>query len=263
MWRWFEHRQVYHPDRILIATGSELGRPFEELSLKTSDGVELHGWFYPANKDTARSMWAALVCHGNAGNISHRLELCATLLGFGLNVLLFDYRGYGRSGGRPSEEGTYSDAEAAYDWLRRRGFAGGNIIAFGESLGGGIATELALRKPIGGLVLESSFSCIFDLGAEIFPWLPVRWLSTIKYDNRSKLQRLRVPVLVMHSRGDEMIGFHHAEKNYSLANEPKMFCELIGGHNEPLTDRRKFLEGVEGFLQLVEAHQSGGVMDRG
>ena len=197
MWRWFEHHQVYHPDRILIATGAELGRPFEDLSLDTSDGIELHGWFYPANQDSARGKWAALVCHGNAGNISHRLELCAALLQSGLNVLLFDYRGYGRSGGRPSEEGTYLDAEAAYDWLRRRGFVGGNIVAFGESLGGGIATALAIRKPIGGLVLESSFSCIFDLGAEIFPWLPVRWLSTIKYDTCSKLPRVKVGLVAV------------------------------------------------------------------
>ena len=255
MWRWFEHHQVYHPDRILIATGAELGRPFEDLSLDTSDGIELHGWFYPANNASARAKWAALVCHGNAGNISHRLELCAELLRSGLNILLFDYRGYGRSGGRPSEEGTYLDAEAAYEWLRRSGFVGANIIAFGESLGGGIATELAIRKQVGGLVLESSFSGIFDLAAEIFPWLPVRWLSTIKYDTCSKLPRVKVPVLVMHSRGDKMIGFHHAEKNFALANEPKMLCELTGGHNEPLTDGRKFREGMERFLQMAEKYQ--------
>jgi len=255
MWRWFEHHQVYHPDRILVATGAELGRPFEELSLKTSDGVELHGWFYPANNASARAKWAALVCHGNAGNISHRLELCAELLRSGLSILLFDYRGYGRSGSRPSEEGTYLDAEAAYEWLRRSGFVGANIIAFGESLGGGIATELAIRKQVGGLVLESSFSGIFDLAAEISPWLPVRWLSTIKYDTCSKLPRVKVPVLVMHSRGDKMIGFHHAEKNFALANEPRMLCELTGGHNEPLTDGRKFREGMERFLQMAEKYQ--------
>ena len=261
MWRWFEHHQVYHPDRILIATGAELGRPFDELSLKTSDGIELHGWFYPANQDSPRAKWAALVCHGNAGNISHRLELCAELLRSGLNVLLFDYRGYGRSGGRASEEGTYLDAEAAYEWLRQRGFAGANTIVFGESLGGGIATELAMRKQVGGLVLESSFSCIFDLAAEIFPWLPIRWLSTIKYDTCSKLPRVKVPLLVMHSRGDKMIGFHHAEKNYSLANEPKILCELTGGHNEPLTDRRRFREGMEQFLQLAENHHRERVVE--
>jgi fermentation-respiration switch protein FrsA (DUF1100 family) len=256
MWRWFEHHQVYHPDRVMIATGAELGRPFEELSLKTTDRVELHAWFYPVNKSSPRGELVALVCHGNAGNISHRLELCATLLGIGLNVLLFDYRGYGRSGGRASEEGTYLDAEAAYNWLLQRGFAARNVILFGESLGGGIATELAIRKPIGGLVLESTFSCILDVAAEIFPWLPVRWLSTIKYDNCAKLPRVKVPVLLLHSRGDKMIGFHHAEKNYSLANQPKILCELVGDHNEPFTDKNRFLEGMEKFLQLVEQHAS-------
>jgi len=252
MLRWFEHHQVYHPDRVLAATGAELGRPFENVVFRTSDGVELHGWFYPANKALPRADWAVLICHGNAGNISTRLGLCAALLELGLNVFIFDYRGYGQSHGRPSEEGTYLDAQAAYDWLRRKEFAGRDIIGFGESLGGGIASELALREELAGLVLESSFSCTTDLGAELFPWLPVRWMSTIKYDTCSKLPRLKIPVLIIHSRGDELIGFHHAQKNYSLANEPKILWEVSGTHNEPLSDRPKFLEGMEKFLRLIE-----------
>ncbi len=261
MLRWFEHLQVYHPDRVLVATGSELGRPFEDVFFKTSDGLELNGWFFPANKDSPRVDWALVLCHGNAGNISHRLKLCAALLETGLNVFLFDYRGFGRSQGRPSEAGTYLDVEAAHDWLSRRGFTGPHIIGFGESLGGGIASELAMRRPLGGLILENSFSCTFDLGAELFPWLPVRWISTIKYDTCAKLPRLKIPVLVMHSRGDELIGFHHAEKNYALANEPKILWELTGSHNEPFADRRKFLDGMERFLQLVEARRNEGVLD--
>src|SRR5437667_8951755 len=136
MVRWFEHHQVYHPDRVLVATGAELKRPFDDLSFTTSDGVELNAWFYPAARDSLRANWCALVCHGNAGNISHRLDLCAALLETGLSFFIFDYRGYGRRQGQPSEAGTYLDAEAAYDWLLRKGFAGPNIIAFGESLGG-------------------------------------------------------------------------------------------------------------------------------
>ena len=256
MLRWFEHSQVYHPDRVLVATGAELNRVFEDIWLETADGVELNGWFYPANENSPRADWVALVCHGNAGNISHRLELCSALLETGINTLLFDYRGYGKSKGRPSELGTYLDAEAAYDWLVRRGFAGTKIVAFGESLGGGVATELTLRRAVGGLVLESSFSCTAELGAELFPWLPVRWLNTIKYDTCSKLPRLNVPVLVLHSRADRLIGFHHAEKNFSLAKEPKMFCELSGEHSEPLTDRAKFLEAMGNFLNVVEARAS-------
>src|ERR1043166_10297897 len=148
MFRWFEHNQVYHPDRVLITTGAELGRPFEDVSFRTSDGLSLSGWFYPAEKSSERSDYIFLVCHGNAGNISHRLEFCSALLETGSNVFMFDYRGYGRSEGRPSEVGTYLDAEAAYDWLLIRGFSGSNIVAYGESLGGGIAAELAVRRPL-------------------------------------------------------------------------------------------------------------------
>src|SRR5262249_13829319 len=152
---------------------------------------------------------------------------------------LFDYRGYGRSEGRPGEEGTYCDAQAAHGWLVKRGLAGRNILLFGESLGGGIASELALRETCGGLILENTFSCMADLGAELFPWLPVRWMSTVKYETCARLPRLKIPVLVMHSRGDKLIGFHHGEKNFALANDPKLFWELQGGHNDAVFDDKE------------------------
>jgi fermentation-respiration switch protein FrsA (DUF1100 family) len=252
MLRWFEHSQVYHPDRVLSATGAALGRPFEDVRFKTSDGVELNGWFFPAGTNSQRGRFAVLLCHGNAGNISHRIEICKALLATGVNVLVFDYRGYGRSEGRPSEEGTYRDAQAAYQWLRQKGFPGTNIIAFGESLGGGVAAELALREPLGGLVLQSSFTSIPDMGAELFPWLPVRWLGKIHYDTRSKLPRLKVPVLVMHSSADELIGFQHGQRNFAAANEPKLFWELRGDHNDPLADTEHFVAGLEKFLSLIK-----------
>src|SRR5438067_10159418 len=126
MLRWFEHSQVYHPDRVLLATGAELGRPYEDVFFKTSDGLKLNGWFFPADPDSPRAHMAFLLCHGNAGNISHRLETCRALLETGAAVFSFDYRGYGRSQGRPTEEGTYLDAEAAHEWLERKGFAGKN-----------------------------------------------------------------------------------------------------------------------------------------
>jgi hypothetical protein len=252
MLRWFEHSQVYHPDRVLTATGAELGRPFEDVLFKTSDEVGLHGWFFPANTNSARAYLAVVVCHGNAGNIGHRLDTCAALLATGANVFIFDYRGYGRSQGRPSEEGTYRDAQAAHAWLRKKGFAGPSIVAFGESLGGGVAAELAVREPVGGLVLESTFTSIPDIGAELFPWLPVRWLSTIRYDTRRKLPRLHVPVLVMHSPADELVGIHHGQANFAAANEPKLFWELRGDHNSPLADPKHFIVGVEKFLSLLK-----------
>jgi len=253
MLRWFEHTQVYHPDRILTATGAELGRPFEDVWFKAKDGVELNGWFFPAATNSPRASTAVLICHGNAGNIGYRLDMCQTLLETGISVLVFDYRGYGRSQGRPNEEGTYLDAQGAYRWLLQKGFAPANIIAYGESLGGGVAGELAMREPLGGLILQSTFSSIPDIGAELFPWLPVRLMSSIKYETCKKLPRLRMPVLIMHSRVDGLIGFHHAQKNFSLANEPKLFWELNGDHNSPVSEPKHFTEGIEKFLQLIEA----------
>ncbi len=253
MLRWFEHSQVYHPDRILTTSGAELGRPFEDVWFKTKDGVELNGWFFPGNTNSSRASLAILLCHGNAGNIGYRLDMCQALLETGASVFVFDYRGYGRSGGRPTEEGTYLDAQAAYRWLEHKGFSPTNVIAYGESLGGGVAGELAMRETLGGLILQSTFCSIPDIGAELFPWLPVRLMSSIKYDTCKKLPRLRIPVLVMHSRVDSLIRFHHAERNFALANEPKLFWELNGDHNDPVSEPKHFTEGIEKFLRIIEA----------
>ena len=141
--------------------------------------------------------------------------------------------------------------------LGEKGFAPTNIFALGESLGGAVATELAVRETVGGLVLHSTFTSVPDLGAELFPWLPVRWLGTIQYDTRSKLPRLGVPVLVLHSRGDTLIAFHHAERNFAAANEPKVFAELQGDHNDPLWEGAGFAEAVERLLRRAEQKPGG------
>lgn len=249
MIRWFEHRQVYVPNRTLEAAGGELGRSFEEVFFPADDGARLHGWFFPANADSPRAHQVLLLCHGNAGNVSHRLHFYRAWLELGVNVFAFDYRGYGRSEGRPGEEGTYRDAQGAAGWLRRKGFAPANIIALGKSLGGGVASELMLREPLGGLILQSTFTSILDIGAELYPWLPVRWLHRIKYDTVNRLPRITAPVLIAHSRGDDLIGFHHAERNFKAANEPKQFLEIGGNHVSVIEDgRAEYLQGMEEFL---------------
>ena len=234
MLRWFEHGQVYRPTREWVAAAADVGGPCEDIIFPATDGVRLSGWFFPAPPTAARPNLTMLICHGNGGNISHRVDFCRLLLDIGVSVLIFDYRGYGRSEGRTSEEGTYRDAQGA-SLAARRGFAGGNIVAFGDSLGGGVAAELALREPLAGLVLKSTFTSIPDMGAELFPWLPVRRFSRINYDTRAKLPRIKCPVLMMHSRDDGLVPFHHAERNFAAANEPKMFWELAGDHNHTLT----------------------------
>ncbi len=251
MLRWFEHHQVYHPSRVMETTGAELGRPFQDVYFQTDDGIKLNGWFFPGDSNSARCSLVVMLCHGNGGNISHRLDMAGALLATGVNVFLFDYRGYGRSRGHPSEQGTYHDAQAGIAWLNQKGFAAQQIILFGESLGGGVAAEIATRIAAGGLVLQSTFTCIPDIGAELFPWLPVHWLCHIKYDTLSKLPRVKSPILVMHSRADTLIRFQHSQRNFAAANQPKLFCELTGDHNDPLTDRAQFIADFERFLELV------------
>jgi pimeloyl-ACP methyl ester carboxylesterase len=249
--RWFEHSQVYHPRRNLDASGAELMRPYDDVHFPTADGMELNGWFYPADAGSQRGGLVFLVCHGNAGNISHRLGLFQALLRTGPAVFGFDYRGYGRSGGRAGEEGTYLDAQAAHAWLRRKGFAARNILAYGESLGGGVGSELCLREPTGGLILQSTFTRMPDIGAELFPWLPVRRWATIHYNTVDKLPRVKVPVLILHSRADDLVGFQHAERNYA-ARAPKFLRELEGGHNDPAWESKGFQAALEEFLGAVE-----------
>jgi uncharacterized protein len=249
MLRWLERFLVYFPSTHMAANGTELGRPVEDVFLTTRDGVRINGWFYPASLRSSRSHLVLLLLHGNAGNITHRLDCYQLWLELGVNVFALDYRGFGLSQGRPSEDGTYLDAAAACAWLVARGFQPGQIVALGESLGGGVASELVLNAGLGGLVLQSSFTNIPDLGAELYPWLPVRWLAKTRYDTLSRLPGIHCPVLIMHSRTDTLIPFHHAERNFAAANNPKTLWEIRGDHDNALdAGRAVYKTGLENYL---------------
>jgi len=181
-----------------------------------------------------------LVCHGNAGSIENRLGQARAFRDLGYDVLLFDYRSYGRSTGALSEEGTYLDGEAAYDHLLARGFDPRRIVLYGESLGGAVAVELALRRGAAALVVEDAFTSLADMGARIYPWLPVRWLSRIRYDSLAKIAGLAAPLLVAHSPGDTLVPFEHGQRLYAAHRGPKRFLETGGEHNDG------------GFLQRAE-----------
>ena len=252
----FEHSQVYHPTRDSEYTPDDVGRPAEDVWLKTADGVRLHAWFFAAEKSSPRAKFVMLFCHGNGGNLTSRPGYYRAILETGVNLLTFDYRGYGRSDGEPSEAGTYTDAEAAYQWLRTRGFAPEHILVWGESLGGGIASHVAATEPVGGLMLQSTFTSIPDIGAELFPWLPVKLISRIKYDTHSRLPHLKCPVVVMHSRADTTIRFGHGERNFAAAREPKAFVEIGGDHNDALlANRSAYVVGAERLVRLAESAQ--------
>jgi fermentation-respiration switch protein FrsA (DUF1100 family) len=228
----FEEKLIYFPSGELEATPAALGLEHEELALRSSDGVRLHAWFLPARPGGRRS--TVLVCHGNAGNISGRLDRALAIhRELGADVLLFDYRGFGRSEGSPSESGTYDDALAAYGYLTvDRGVEPGRIILFGESLGAAVGVELSSRVPAGGLVLESPFTSIAAMARVAYPFIPVTWVRT-KYDSLGKIGSLSIPLLVIHGTRDEVVPFTQGQELFRAAREPKRFLGVEGaGHTD-------------------------------
>ncbi len=216
------------PSRKLDATPRSIDLDYEVVLLDTEDGVRLHGWFVPA----ANSRGTLLFFHGNAGNISHRLDSLRLFHQLGLNVLIIDYRGYGQSEGRPEEMGTYRDARAAWKYLvNQRGETPQRIVLFGRSLGASIAAWLATEQHPAALILESAFISIPELAADLYPWLPGRWLARLQYPTRDYLARVNSPVLVAHSPQDEIIPYRHGQALYQSAPQPKAFLQLRGDHN--------------------------------
>ena len=234
------------PSRKIFATPKSIGLGYEAVTIETDDGFSLDGWFIPA-KD-ARGV--LLFFHGNAGNMSHRLESLKIFNGLRLSTLIFDYRGYGRSDGKPSEQGTYRDAVAAWRYLtEQRQIAKEKIVFFGRSLGGAVAAHLAGRHCPGALILESVFTSVPDLASQLYPIFPVRWLSRFRYEAKSSLKSVNCPVLVIHSRHDEIVPFWHGRALFDAANAPKQFIELRGGHNDGfLASGQIYLDGIDGFL---------------
>jgi fermentation-respiration switch protein FrsA (DUF1100 family) len=247
-WLYFAQESfVYFPDRKLAGTPANAGMAYEAVTLTTSDGVRLSGWYISAPK----SRGTLLFNHGNAGNISHRLESIRQFHDLGLDVFIYDYRGYGESAGKPSEEGTYRDAEAAWRYLTEtRRVAPERLVYFGRSLGAAVASRLATRHPPRALIIESAFTSVPDFGAEVYPWLPVRLLARLQYPTRENLRSLHVPVLVIHSRNDEIIPFRYGEALYRAANEPKELLEIRGGHNDGfLVSGKQYTSGIDAFLR--------------
>ncbi|HRP35910.1 MAG TPA: alpha/beta hydrolase [Gammaproteobacteria bacterium] len=234
------------PSRDIVATPADIGLRYEPLQLPTADGETLAAWFVPAPEARA----VLLFFHGNAGNISHRLDSLRLFHDLGLSVLIIDYRGYGQSTGRPTEPGTYEDARAAWRHLvEERGIPEQRIVLFGRSLGGAIATWLAAHTAPRALIVESAFRSVPDMAAEIYWFLPVRLLARLHYPVESLLPQVTAPVLIIHSRDDEIIPFAHGEVLHAAAPEPKKLLELQGDHNTGfLQSRSHYSAGIDAFL---------------
>lgn len=251
--RWLEPRMLYYPDRVLAGTPARLGWRFEDVRLVAEDGARLHGWFVPAEPAPARSpRLTVLFLHGNAGNISHRLDKLAILRSLGADVLIVDYRGYGASEGRPGEEGLHRDARAAWrDLTETRGVDPATIVIHGESLGAAVAARLAAETNAGGVVLETAFTSVADAAPFPYRLLPLRWMVRNRHDALASMPRIAVPVLIVHARGDEFFPRRHAER-LAAASRSVTLVTLEGGHNDAfLVSAAAYRDAVAAFFALV------------
>ncbi|MEK7196809.1 MAG: alpha/beta hydrolase [Nitrospirota bacterium] len=246
---------LYYPSREIEATPKNIGLDFEEITLKTTDGINISAWYIPAEHERG----VLLFCHGNAGNISHRLDSIRIFHGLNLSVLIFDYRGYGKSKGSPTEKGTYIDAESAWDYLVNvKHIRPEKIVLFGRSLGSAVAAEVALRRRAGAVILESGFTSVPDLGAKFFPHLPVKLISRYHYSSIVKVNRITIPKLFIHSQQDELIPFEQGIRLFENAAEPKEFLQIAGGHNDGfLISGNAYIAGLDSFISkyLVPPNQ--------
>ncbi|WP_232300493.1 alpha/beta hydrolase [Desulfonatronovibrio magnus] len=238
----FQHRMIYIPFSQIESDPEQIGLSYQEVYLD-SQGKEIHGWFIPAENERG----VILFCHGNAGNISHRLQTISIFNSLNMSTFIFDYQGYGKSSGRPGEKATYQDALAAWTYLTEtRNIQENRIFIFGRSLGGAVAAELGARKSPAGIVLESTFTSVPDLGSELFRFLPVRLLSRFKYNTLEKVESFSAPVKIIHSQDDEIIPFHHGRTLYKASPEPRYFTEISGGHNTG------FMESIEEYTMALD-----------
>lgn len=240
---------LYSPVRDVFSTPAELGLDLEDVVFKSVDGLNLAGWYVPVENPK----FTLLFCHGNGGNIAHRLDSINIFHKLGLNCFIFDYRGYGDSRGKPSEEGTYLDAMAAYKWLtEEKKTQASDIIIFGRSLGGTIAAQLAGKVEARALVVESAFTSYVEMGKEYYPYMPVRWFARFSYRTIDYIRDVHCPLMFIYSRNDEIVPYKFGLELYEAANEPKEFIEIFGGHNDCfLVSGEIYTEVWEKWLRLI------------
>ena len=248
----FQNKMVFLsnlPGRALTASPGDIGLEYEEVYLTTSDNERLHGWYVPATN----SKGVLLFFHGNAGNISHRLDSIGIFHQLGLDTLIIDYHGYGQSTGKATEQGTYLDAQAAWNYLvDERGIPADQIIIFGRSLGGAVGAWLGAQHTPAAVIIESSFSSGVDMARRLYPFLPVRLITRIRYPVAEHASRMDCPVLVVHSRDDEIIPFAMGQSIYAAVKQRKSFLELRGDHNNGIfISRQDYLRGLNGFIESV------------
>jgi uncharacterized protein len=246
-----ESRLIYFPgpSRALLPPPTELDLPVQRVTFPTEDGLKLASWVIPAGASSS-GYWL-LICHGNAGNLSEfgRPAHYAGLRQLGLNLLAFDYRGYGESEGAPTEEGLYRDAKGAYRYLREQGIPPDRIIVFGHSLGSAVAVDLVSQAPAAGLIVEGAPTSVIERGQELYPFVPVRWLAVSRFPSIEKIPQVTIPKLFLHATGDEVIPVRHGRRLFEAAPPPKTFVELQGGHGDAFdVDSAAYFGSIRRFI---------------
>jgi len=242
-----EEKIIFQPDARIHQTPGNVGLACDDVYFAADDHVRLNGWFVPHARSASTLLWF----HGNAGNISHRVENIKLLHdNVNVSIFIFDYRGYGRSGGVASEEGTYRDGAAAIELLRQRyGVEPNKLIIFGRSLGAAVAVEMATRVQSLAVILETPFTSVRDVARDKLPFLPIGPLLKTRYDVVEKIRKLRSPLLVLHGDRDEVVPFSHGQRVFDAAPQPNWFYAIAGaGHNDT------YLVVVDPYFATLRRH---------
>lgn len=246
-----EDQFIYYPEPYPVGNWQpeSVSLKVEDCFIQTDDNLKIHGWYVAGENGSNKTI---LWFHGNAGNISHRIDNMKRLAELGFNVLIIDYRGYGRSEGKPSEKGLYQDAVAAYRFLaEKRNVSYKNLILFGRSLGGAIAVDLAVHKQCAGVILESSFTSVKAMAKQLFPFLPVTGILKTKFDSIHKIEKISCPILLIHGTNDELVPYHHGLELFEKAREPKYFYKVeAAGHNDLIyIGGERYFQRIKKFIE--------------
>ena len=257
-----QNSMLFFPDyegRELVYSPADVGLAYSDVEFSTEDGTRIHAWFVPHDNSRATLIY----CHGNAGNIGRRLGALQRWHDLGVSVLIFDYPGFGQSEGNPTEQGTYASARAAWEYLTEdKQIPAHDIVLYGRSLGGGVVAQLASEVDAKGLIIESSFTSVPDVADDIYWWIPLQQLMTVRYETKDKIDSVDYPILIVHSPDDEVVPFSHGQELFEIANEPKQFLQTKGGHNGgPTLSEPEYSLGLDRYLTALDSDPQSGASE--
>ncbi len=213
----YQRNLLYHPNENNYSE-DKISVDIENVRIKTSDNIELLGWYHEKNLKDFKTL---IFFHGNAGSLENRIHKLNHFRDMNINFLIIAWRGFSGNNGNPSEQGLYEDGKSAIDWLIKKGVSEKNLILYGESLGTGVATHLAQNKNFAGVILETPFTSMIDAAKKFYPYIPVKLLLKDKFENYKKIKNINLPILIMHGEVDQLVPFSMGKKIYEIANEPK------------------------------------------